>query len=241
MISFGSLAFLTIFGSTLTMAQNRDDDICGDFHRGNYKTMRFGDGKIFLFKGNRYYSFFPGNIRNKQSGFIREIFQNTDDSIDHCFIFNGKVYYVKGDNTVIYENSDSNPQRESWQNIHSKVPHMTMKRNGHTLGFFVPPKGNYGGSGQSFSQANDLSLIAYGGGSFSTASVNGVNVINYNGYNIPDHFNAFMVNYEDDSITFFDRERYTVVKRQNNNWVFINGNDKSNRFEWKNVKQYFGC
>lgn len=204
-----------------------DEDVC-NFSNGDYKTLRFSDGKIFLFKGQKYYSFLPGELKNAQFGTIKDISPYDSSPIDQCFINNGKVFYVRGNEAVIYD--DGRVTRIDWNKYKSSVSHLIIRRNGQITGFFAPPVSPRFGLGQSNSMSNNLNIMAYGGGSLSTFNVNGIYGIKYNGYNIPAEFNAFMVN-PDNSITFFENDKYCNVTK----------NSLQQNFDWKDVKTLFGC
>lgn len=209
-----------------------------DFSSGNYKTMKFGDGQIFLSENNKYYLFGQGDARNAQEKKLKETLPIS--KVDQCFIQNRQIFYLSGDKLIVQQGNDDTKEF-SWKASRSKIHHLEILKNGQMRGFFAPSVSN-GGWGQSYSMMNDLEIIGFGGGSISTNQINDDLSISYNGYTIPEEFNAYLIN-NDGSITFFNGDKYAVSRKSHNHFFwFFNGNTNSNsQLEWKPVSEYFGC
>jgi len=223
-----NLVFLIVGAVNQIMAI--EDDIC-HFEKGDYKTVRLADGRISLFKNDKFYTFREGDIRNAEINTIADIYPHTLEPIDECFMTNGKIYYLRGDNAVVYK-SDNNPSVIDWRQLETSIDHVIIKEKGLEIGFFVPPKTSNNGNSRSSSRSNNIEIISYGGGSVSTSSVNGNYKIQYNGWNIPIDFNAYIVN-EDNSLTFFNDDKYCVVRKTIRR--------RNYDFEWRDVSTLFGC
>ena len=204
-------------------------EICDQIDSGDYKTVRLPDDSIQLIADDKVYTFKEGDIGNAKITDVSRIYPYDKSPIDECFVNNGDVYYIRKKKAMVYDDQ-TYKSTFAWSPSSGKVPSLTIKQNGETLGFFVPPISQNTGFGQSMSQSNNIQVMAYGGASsVSMTSVNGKFKLFYNGWNLPLKFNAFIDN-PDGSLTFFDGDQYLVVNK--------NSNIKQN---WKNVDQLFGC
>jgi len=209
------------------MAEEEEDDVC-NFESGDYKTVRLEDGRISLFKKDKYYTFSEGDIRHAEVNPITDIYPHSDTPIEECFVTNGNIYYLRGNDAVVYKGQI--PQVFHWQQLEASINHLIIRKNGQEIGFFVPPKTSSNGFSRSISRSNDMEIVSFGGGSISTSSINGDYRIRYNGWNVPIYFNAYVAN-KDNTLTFFYNHKYCVVRK----------NSKKRNFEWKDVSALFGC
>lgn len=228
---------LRIFVCVFLIIQVMGNPCDVDFSSANYKTMRFGDGRIFLGENDKYYLFQQGHVRNYQENKLKETLRIS--KVDQCFIQNRQIFYLSGDKLIVQQ-ENGETKEFSWKKSRPRIHHLEILKSGQMTGFFAPLSN--GGWGQSYSMMNDLQIIGFGGGSISTNQINNNLFINYNGYTIPEEFNAYLIN-NDGSITFFNGDKYAVSRKTHNNFFwFFNGNTNSNnQLEWKPVNQYFGC
>lgn len=214
------LTFLSLFTLVTT-------DQC-DLKSGNYKLLKFSDGKLFFFQDKHYYLVERGKkLTEADYGDLTDIYPNTNTPIDECFIQNGNVFYIRGDESTVYV--DNEPQTISWSKLKPYVAHVEIYINGENSGFFAPPKSNPYSSGYSQSVSGSTAIISYGGGGISLISTPRYRRIAYSGWSVPPHFNAYFVENEN-TVYFFDGSEYTVVTRNSNRKLL-----------WKNATTFFNC
>ncbi|CAG2114786.1 unnamed protein product, partial [Medioppia subpectinata] len=138
-------------------------DICNQIQSGNYKTVRLTDSRMQLFCGQQSYTFTIGDIRSAQITQISNLYPFDLSPIDECFENNGKVYYIRNNELIQYNGLDVNSYH--WNQNQPSIPCLIIKKNGQTIGFFVPNNSCSYSSGQSMSTTNDIQVIAYGSAS----------------------------------------------------------------------------
>ena len=216
----------------ITIQYSMADNICNQLVTGDYKTVRLLDGKIRLIYGDKYYTFKEGGIKSAQIKNISELYPYNSTPIDQTFVNNQQIYYIRGNQAVVYSNSGDTPNAYVWRltDPSAQLPRLIIKRKGEITGLFVAPQSSNSGIGQSMSSSNDIQVLAYGSSSsVSISNINGFSKITYNGWRIPVQFNAFLSN-SDNSLTFFNGDMYCVVTKNSNS-----------DFNWKEVKTLFGC
>ena len=203
-------------------------NVCDQIDSGNYKTVRLSNGNIQLISGENSYTFSEGNIKNAKIDSISKLSPNDLSPITECFANNGKIYYIRQNKAIVYDGQSVSSF--TWNPTSTNISRLIIARNGKTTGFLVPPTSQNTGSGESMSSTNDVSVMAYGSGSsVSISSVNGNMQIVYNGWSVPNQFNAFLAN-TDNSLTFFNGNKYCVAKHNSESQCL-----------WNDVNKYFGC